>query len=164
MKNKVANFVPFSSFTDNTLGSSWKKKLMYNLKKTPWFSTVTLRTFSFLRSNLYSGNIMKITRCHNKYYGIIIRWGKRLSHPVVIQSQRFATFSKIWPLTILHLLTFIMRTNFRMSSESWGLSYLLTSVGNIFPQVWWGHVWGYFLLVIGCWLIYLDREGEQTVL
>ena len=33
---------------------------------------------------------------------------------------RFAAFSKVWLLTILHLLPlFVLRTNFRMSNKSW---------------------------------------------
>ena len=34
---------------------------------------------------------------------------------------RFSAFSKICPLTIFRLLTFILRTNFRISSKSFGL-------------------------------------------
>ena len=47
-----------------------------------------------------------------------IFWVKELYLFLEIKCPRFASFSKICPLTIPHLLTFIPRTNFRMSSES----------------------------------------------
>ena len=36
--------------------------------------------------------------------------------------QRFAAFLKIWPLTMLHLVPFILWTNFWMSNKSFGLA------------------------------------------
>ena len=48
------------------------------------------------------------------------------------KAQIYCFFRKIWLLTILRFLPFILETNFRMSSKSWGSqSEMLSSWGNI---------------------------------
>ena len=37
---------------------------------------------------------------------------------LITKGQRFATLSKIWPQTLLHLLPFFLQTNFQMSKSS----------------------------------------------
>ena len=50
------------------------------------------------------------------------------------QSQRVAAVKKLWPLTILHFLPFILRTIFWVSIKSWGILNAVCLICELFAH------------------------------
>ena len=95
---------------------------------TSWGYFQPFGTLVVVISFMIAGGNVQLIRAKSVDFWIItfMRWIASFSqhnYPLLYKSQRFAAFSEICLLTVLHLPPFILRTYIGMSSKSWGLQF-----------------------------------------